>query len=106
MAQLDRPSPSYREPAPGTAGRVLDEPAARELAAVLRTTEPTRAAFDAAVRRFVRAERGRERDLDAILAALTGILRTQVEPALLPSRRDALRNAVLWFAVSEYHRAD
>jgi hypothetical protein len=58
------------------------------------------------VRRFVRAERRRERDLDAVLATLTAILRTQVEPALLPSRREALRSAALWFAVSEYHRAD
>ena len=106
MAPLDLPSSPRPEPTAGAAGRGLDDPAARALAAALRATDPMRAAFDAQVRRFVRAERARERELDAILDTLTGILRVHVEPALPPSRRTALRSAVLWFAVSEYHRAD
>jgi hypothetical protein len=92
--------------APDAHGVALDDPESRELAAALRTADPMRATFDAAVRRFVRAERERGLDLDTILATLAGVLRRQVEPGLTPLHREALRDAVAWFAVSEFHRAD
>ena len=99
------------EPTAGAAARgarvaAVDGPEVRELAVALRTADPMRAPFDAAVRRFVRVERGRGLDLDTILATLAGVLRVHVEPALAPRDREALRDAVAWFAVSEFHRAD
>lgn len=92
--------------AAGAVGRLLEGGEARELVAALRTADPMRAAFDAAVRRFVRAERALGRDLETILAALASVLRTHVEPSLDAPHRRALRDAVTWFAVSEYYRAD
>jgi hypothetical protein len=92
--------------APGTRVAAVDGPEVRELAAALRTADPMRAPFDAAVRRFVRVERERGLDLDTILATLAAVLRVHVEPGLATSHREALRDAVAWFAVSEFHRAD
>ena len=92
--------------APAARVAALVGPEARVLAAALRTSDPMRAPFDAAVRRFVRVERERGLDLDAILATLAAVLRAHVEPGLAASHREALRDAVAWFAVSEFHRAD
>lgn len=112
--RISSPDPAHdltRDPTAGAAARgarvaAVDGPEVRELAAALRTADPMRAPFDAAVRRFVRAERERGLGLDTILATLTGVLRVHVEPGLAASHREALRDAVAWFAVSEFHRAD
>jgi hypothetical protein len=89
---------------------LVDSPAVpqrqRELVASLRSCDPLRGAFDVVVRRYVRDERARGRHLDEVLADLRQVLRAHVEPAQPAARRVALRTAVLWFAVSEYHRAD
>ena len=88
------------------ARRRLALPQTRALVAALETCDPLRYAFDVAVRHFVRAERDSGQTLDAVLDVLRLVLREQVNAKLLPERRDALREAVVWFAVSEYHRAD
>ena len=106
MTSLDPRSgatpPSVRRPP----GDLPPDAGTSELAAALRTSDPMRGAFDVAVRRFVRTQRDAGFDLDAILATLRAVLRAHVEPALPATHRHALRDAVTWFAVSEYHRAD
>ena len=95
---------------PGRPPRPPGEPPSdsgtRELATALRASDPMRGSFDVAVRRFVRLQRDAGFDLDAILLTLAAVLRVHVEPALPAGHARALRDAVTWFAVSEYHRAD
>lgn len=78
----------------------------RALLAGIRDCDPLRATFDVAVRRFVRMERDEGRDIDDILLELQQVLRDHVEPQIPATQRAALRQGVLWFAVSEFHRAD
>jgi hypothetical protein len=110
MTSLD-PSghgPGGLEPArgPRPPGDLPPDAGTRELATALRASDPMRGAFDVAVRRFVRLQRDAGFDLDAILLTLASVLRAHVEPTLPTGHARALRDAVTWFAVSEYHRAD
>ena len=99
--------PTVRQPRQaGTGGSMPESAEARELAAALRASDPMRAAFDVAVRRVVRTERRLGHDLESILATLRSVLRTHVEPSLAAAHGTALRHAVAWFAVSEFHRGD
>lgn len=100
------PSHSATPPLAPQGADLLGTPQARELATRLRAADPLRYPFDAAVRRFVRTERAAGRSLETILDELKSILRSAVDPGLPPAQRPALRTAVTWFAVSEFHRAD
>lgn len=104
MTSLDpRPEPGARR---RPLGDLPPDAGTSELAAALRASDPMRGAFDVAVRRFVRLQREAGFDLDAILLTLAAVLRAHVEPTLAAGHARALRDAVTWFAVSEYHRAD
>lgn len=87
-------------------GRDLSDPDARELVAALREADRQNTPFDRAVRRWVRRQRASGADLDAVLAKLQRTLADHVEPLQRANRRGRLRTGVLWFAVSEWHRAD
>ena len=96
------PDPPQRTPI----GRDLPDPHARELVAALREADRQNVPYDRSVRRWVRRERASGAELDAVLAKLQRTLSDHVEPAQRESRRGTLRTGVLWFAVSEWHRAD
>jgi len=78
----------------------------RELVRQLRDYVPQNTAFAAAVRRFVQARRAAGRELESVVGELRSVLRDQVVPLLAPEYRTRMTTAVLWFAVSEFHRAD
>ena len=78
----------------------------RDLVEALRSGDPNGHQFDGAVRRFVRARRDEACTVDEITSALRTVLQRHVEPRLSRPHARALRDAVLWFAVSEYYRAD
>lgn len=72
----------------------------------LREYGPQNTAFDVAVRRFVRARRSAGRELESVVGELRTLLRDQVVPLVAPEYRSRIATGVLWFAVSEFHRAD
>lgn len=82
------------------------DPPATELVRQLRGFAPQSTNFDLAVRRFVRTRRGAGQELEAVVGELRVLLRDQVAPLLPPEHRARATTAVLWFAVSEFHRAD
>lgn len=91
----------YRPPPPPAADLYTGE-----LVRQLRDYGPQNTTFAAAVRRFVRSRRGAGRELEAVVGELRALLRDQVAPLLAPEYRTRMTTAVLWFAVSEFHRAD
>lgn len=101
----DSPAPGsdthFRPPA-----APVTDPVATELVRQLRGFAPQSSNFDRAVRRFVRTRRADGQELEAVVGELRLLLRDQVAPLLAPEQRARAMTAVLWFAVSEFHRAD
>ncbi|MHB1224228.1 MAG: hypothetical protein ACYC2G_09340 [Gemmatimonadaceae bacterium] len=91
----------YRHQPPGAHDQCTGE-----LVRQLRGYVPQSTAFAIAVRRFVRARRAAGRELESVVGELRTVLRDQVAPLLAPEHRTRMTTAVLWFAVSEFHRAD
>lgn len=91
----------YRQPVP-----VFRDQYTGELVLQLRDYVPQSTAFATAVRRYVQARREAGRELESVVGELRAVLREQVVPQLAPEYRARMTTAVLWFAVSEFHRAD